>query len=273
MKKNRYKNKPGKAVSINFISKPLIILLVLCLTSIALIYTYDFIMQSTYFNIKKIHINGNVRVKGQAIINLAKIEKNNNILSLNLAVLQKRILSHPWIQNVSIKRSLPSILSIKLTEETPLALVKIDNIAEILINSQGKPFKEYEPDLDNIGNLPTITGLELIESEGSFIFKGSLLNSVLKVLGMNSFGKIHHVNADKNMGISIKTNHFNKEISMKLGFFDFSTKAYKAEQIANYFKHHIINKEICTFDLYDPENVLVKSKDKDALHNLTKGGA
>ncbi len=273
MKNNKYKNKSGKTVNINFISTPLIIFLVLCLTSIALIYTYDFVMQSTYFNIKKIHINGNVRVKSQAIINLAEIEKNNNILSLNLALLRKRILSHPWIQNVTLKRSLPSILSIKLTEETPLALVKVDNIAEILINSQGKPFKEYEPDLDKTDKLPIITGLELTESEDSFIFKGPLFNSVLKVIGMNSFGKIHNINADKNMGISIETNHFNKEISMNLGFYNFSTKAYKAEQIENYFKKHLINKEICTFDLYDPENVLVKSKDKDALHNLTKGGA
>ncbi len=273
MKKNRYKDKSKKTVSTNFVSKPLIILLILCITSIALIYTYDFIIQSTYFTIKKIHINGNNRVKSQSIINLAKIEKNNNILSLNLALLQKRILSHPWIQNVSLKRSFPSLLSIRLTEEIPLAIVKIENIAEILINSEGKPFKEYEPDLDKLSNLPIITGLELIESEGTFIFKGPLFNSVLKVLGMNSFGKIHQVNADKNMGISIETEHFNKQISMRLGFYDFQSKAYKAEQITNYFKHHLINKEICTFDLYDPENVLVKSKDKDALHNLTKGGA
>ena len=273
MKKNRYKNKSEKTVSINFISKPLIIFLVLCLTSIALIYTYDFIMQSTYFNIKKIHINGNNRVKSQSIINLAKIENRNNILSLNLTLLQKRIRSHPWIQNVSLKRSLPSALSIKITEEIPLAIVKIENIAEILINSNGKPFKEYEPDIDKTGNLPVITGLELIKSEDDFIFRGQLFDSVIKVLEMNGFGKIHHINADKNMGISIKTEHFNKQVSMLLGFYDFHGKAYKAEQITNYFKRHIINKEIRTFDLYDLENVLVKSKDKDALQNLTKGGA
>ncbi|MCP3900602.1 MAG: FtsQ-type POTRA domain-containing protein, partial [Desulfobacteraceae bacterium] len=134
MKKNRYKNKSENALNINFISKPMIIILVLCLTSIALIYTYDFVMQSTYFNLKKIHINGNIRVKSKAIVSLAKIKKDNNILSLNLALLQKRILSHPWVQNVSIKRSLPSTLSIELTEEIPLAIVKIDNIAQILIN-------------------------------------------------------------------------------------------------------------------------------------------
>ncbi len=273
MKKNRYKNKSENTLNINFISKPMIIILVLCLTSIALIYTYDFVMQSTYFNLKKIHINGNIRVKSKAIVSLAKIKKDNNILSLNLALLQKRILSHPWVQNVSIKRSLPSTLSIELTEEIPLAIVKIDNIAQILINRKGTPFKEYKPGLDIIGDLPTITGLELVESESSFMFKGSIFNSVLKILGMNRFGKIHHINADKNIGISIGTKHFNKDIVMNLGFYDFSTKAYKAEQIENYFKHHIINKEICTFDLYDPENVLVKSKDKDALHNQTKGGA
>ena len=147
------------------------------------------------------------------------------------------------------------------------------NIAEILINIEGKPFKKYEPGIDKLGNLPVITGLELTGSEGNFIFQGQLFNSVIKVLQMNSFGKIHHVNADENMGISIKTEYFSKELSIKLGFYNFYSKACKAEQIANYFKNNIINKEISTFDLYDPENVLVKSKDKDALHNITKGGA
>ena len=273
IKKNRYKNKSENTVNKNFSLKPVIMVIILCLGSLALIYVYDFTMQSCFFKIKAIHINGNNRVKAQEIINLAQIEKNDNILSLNLTLLKKRIAHHPWIQNVAIKRSIPSGLSIIIDEETPFAIVKIENIAEILINNEGKPFKEYEPGIDKLDNLPVITGLELTESEDNFIFQGQLYNSVIKVLQMNSFGKIHHVYADKNMGISIKTKHFNSDLSIKLGFYDFYNKAYKAEQIANYFKNHLINKEICTFDLYDPENVLVKSKDKDALHNLTKGGA
>jgi hypothetical protein len=273
MNKNRYKDKSEKTVRVNFIPKPLIIFLVLCLFSIALIYSYDFVMQSTYFNVKKVNINGNIRVKSQTIINLAKIEKNHNLLSLNFTLLEKRILSHPWIQKVSLNKSLPSGLSIRVTEETPLAIVKMKNIAEILINSKGKPFKEYKPDLDKLDGLPVITGLELKKSEESLCFKGPLFNSVLKVLNINRFGKIHHINADKNMGISIETEHLNKQITMRLGFYDFHSKAYRVEQITNYFKNHLTNKEICAFDLYDPENVFVKSKDKDALQNLTKGGA
>ena len=247
-------------------------IIILCLTSLALIYAYDFTMQSAFFKIKTININGNNRVTTQEIINLAQIEKHDNILSVNLTLLKKRIVHHPWIQDVFIKRSIPSGLSIIINEEVPFAIVKIENVADILINNEGKPFKEYEPVIDRLDNLPVITGLELTESEDNFIFKGRLFNSVIKVLEMNSFGKIHHVNADKNMGISIKTKHFNSDLSIKLGFYDFYSKAYKAEQIANYFKKHINNKEICSFDLYDPENVIVKSKDKDALHNLTKGG-
>ncbi len=272
MTKNRYKNKSEKAVRKNFNLKPVIMILLLCLTSLLLIYAYDFTMQSTYFNIKKIHIDGNDRVNTNEIIDLAQIGKNDNLLSINLTLLKKQIVYHPWIQNVSVKRSLPSELLIIVNEEIPLAIVKIENIAQILINSEGKPFKEYNPATDKLSNLPIITGLELTESDEDYIIKGQLFNSVIKILEMDGFGEIHHVNSDKNMGISIKTQYFNNEISMKLGFYDFHTKAYKAEQISNYFKKHIVNKEICTFDLYDPENVLVKSKDKDALHNLTKGG-
>lgn len=273
MGKNKYKNKSKKPVSITFISKPLIVIVMLCLTSLALLFAYDFTMQSTYFNIKKIHIDGNYRVKTQEIIKLAKIRKNDNILSLNLALLEKRIINHPWIQKVSIKRSIPSQLLIRINEETPLAIVRIDNIAELLINNEGKPFKEYESGLDKLDNLPVITGIELTKSEDNFLFKGLLCNSVIKVLEMKSFGRIHQINADKNMGISINTKYFGHNISMKLGFYDFHSKACEAEKIATYFKNHITNKEICAFDLYDPENVLVKSKDKDALQNLTKGGA
>ena len=273
MKKNKYKNKTEKTVKPNAFLKPVLMILLLCVVSLILIYAYDFTMQSTYFNIKKIKIEGNNRVNNNEIIDLGQIKKTDNLLSLNLTLLKKRIIHHPWIQKVSIKRLIPSGLSIVINEETPLAIVKIENIAEILINNEGKPFKEYEPAVDDLKDIPVITGLELIESEDNYIFKGPLFNSVIKVLKMDSFGEIHHVKADKNIGVSIKTLHQNNEISMILGFYDFHSKAYKAEQITNYFKNHILNKEICTFDLYDPENVLVKSKDKDALHNLTKGGA
>ncbi len=235
-------------------------------------YTYDFIMQSTYFNIKNITLEGNNRINKKEIINFSRINNSHNTLSINLHVVQKRLVHHPWIKAAFIKRDLPSGLTIKIVEEVPFAIVKIQNIAEIVINNQGKPFKELEPDIDNLNHLPVIQGLELAESKGDFNFKGNLLNLALKVLDMNRFGKIYHVKADKNMGISIKTKLYNKDITMKLGFSNFHNKAYKAEQIANYFKKNLINREISTFDLYDPENVLVKSKDKDALHNLTKGG-
>jgi len=273
VKKNRYKKDTEKAVSSLSISKPVIMIIILCLTSLALIYVYDFTMQSTYFNIKKIQINGNNRINNNEIIDLAQINKNDNILSLNLSLLKKRIVHHPWIQSAAIQRALPSRLTIDVNEETPLAIVKFENIADILINSQGKPFKEFDSVTDNLSDIPIITGLELHETKQNFIFKGSLFSSVLEVLAMNDFGKIRQIRADKNMGIVIQTSIANNKMQIKLGFNQFLIKALKAKQITNYFNNHIVNKEICTFDLYDPENVLVKSKDKDALHNLTKGGA
>ncbi len=273
MKQNRYKNKSEHKISMGFISKPLIMIVILSLISIALIYTYDFIMQSTYFNIKKIGIIGNYRVKDRTIIDIAGIKPGRNILELNLSLVQKQILNNPWIQKVSVKRTFPSTLSITVLEETPFARVKIDDIADILINPSGTPFKEYEPELDKLDNLPIITGLDLVKYKDKFIFQGPLFDPALRVLNMERFGRIFHVNADKNMGIAIKTNYFGTPVLMHLGFYDFKSKAYKAERIARYFKKHLNNREILMFDLYDPENVLVKSKDKDALHNLIKGGA
>jgi cell division protein FtsQ len=273
MKKNRYKNKTEKVVKPNIFLKPVLIILLLCLANFILIYVYDFTMQSRYFTIKKIKIIGNNRVVSKEIMGLAKIKKTDNLLSINLNLLEKRIANHPWVKDALVKRNLPSTLLININEEIPLALVKIDNIAEIIINHNGTPFKEYNPEIDKVDNLPVITGLVLTKYDNDYLFKGQLLNSVLKVLTINEFGKIYSIKADKNMGISILTFDQENQVLMKLGFNNFKNKALKAKQIKNYFKNHMANKEICTFDLYDPENVFVKSKDKDALHNLTKGGA
>jgi uncharacterized protein with HEPN domain len=40
--------------------------------------------------------------------------------------LRQRIVHHPWIKNVSIKRSMPSKLSLMIKEEIPFAIVKIE---------------------------------------------------------------------------------------------------------------------------------------------------
>ncbi|MBT3387313.1 MAG: FtsQ-type POTRA domain-containing protein, partial [Desulfobacula sp.] len=116
--------------------------------SLGSIFIYDFLTQSDFLNIKKIEISGTKRVLKEDILKLADLTFEKNILEINLFSIEKRIISHPWVQSAYVKRNLDSVLSISIVEHKPLAIAKIGNLADILINTLGRPFKEYNPQND-----------------------------------------------------------------------------------------------------------------------------
>jgi len=259
-----------------------------CITSVALIsilslasiFIYDFITQSDFFTIKKIEITGTKRVLKDDIIRLASLTDKKNIFKINLFSIEKLIASHPWIQSASVKRNLTSRLSISVIEQEPLAIVKIENLADILINTQGRPFKEYNPQKDHIENLPVISGLDLTVKNNQYRFDSPLFNSIMNFLKTDAPGNVKQIKGDKNTGIAVETRDiynqqpFNEQgtIQIKLGFNNFKAKLNKAKKISEYIDKHFPTRTICAMDLFNIEKVFIKTKLNDALHNnLEKG--
>ncbi len=304
IKPNRYKpsSKEGNSlksdssgVTIDFCLKCIMTVAFISILSLASIFIYDFITQSAFFNIKKIEISGTNRVLETDLLKLADLNCDKNIFGLNLFTIKKHITSHPWIQSASIKRNLSfnlfiSVIAheacvienlfISIIEQEPIALVKIENLADILINTRGNPFKEYNPEKDRIENLPIISGLDLTNENNLYLFNGPLFNSIMDFLKIDSTDNVKKIIGDKNTGIVIDTNDIYNlnpsegqgTIQIKLGFNNFKAKLNKAKKISGYIDENFPDRTISRMDLFNIEKVFIKTKLIDALHdNLEKG--
>ncbi|WP_457553748.1 cell division protein FtsQ/DivIB [Desulfobacula sp.] len=287
-KTNRYKPevKKGKGTTSDFdTSSALFLKCIMSVTfisilSLASIFIYDFMTQSKFFNIKEIEISGTNRVQRQDLLKLADLTGEKNILEINLSSIKKHIISHPWIQSASIKRNLPSGLFISIMEQDPLAIVKIENLADILINTQGTPFKEYDPLRDGLKSLPIITGIDLTRDNDQHLFNGTLFNAVMNFLQTYESSHTGYIIGNKNTGITVESRDiYNQKpvdeqgtIQIKLGFDNFKAKLNKAKNISRYIAQNFPEKTICAMDFFNIEKVFIKTKFKDTLHNnLEKG--
>ena len=231
--------------------------------SLASIFVYDFICQSNLFSIKKVEISGTKRVLKEDILKLANLTCDENIFKLNLFNIEKLIASHPWIHSACVKRNLASVLSISVIEQEALAIVKIENLADILINTQGRPFKEYNPLKDHLENLPVITGLDLTSKNNQYLFNGPLFNSIMNFLKIDDSNNVTRIKGDKNTGITIEANDiYNRlpsenhgTVQIKLGFNDFKAKMNKAIKISEYIGQNFPERAITDMDLFNIEKV------------------
>jgi len=290
IKPNRYKvqTQKGNNTRLNSVNaiylQSFITLVFIMALSLVSIFIYDFITQSDLFNIKKIEISGTKRVLKDDILKLADLTFEKNILKINLFSIEKHIISHPWVQSAYVKRNPDSELSISIVEHEPLAIAKIGNLTDLLINTLGRPFKEYNPQNDSVKNLPVITGLELSSSNNLYVFNGTLFNSIMGFLQSNDCDNIRQIMGNKNTGVTIVTrdiyNQYPLEepgepgiVQIKLGFNNFKAKLTKAKNISEYIDKNFPEKSICSMDLFNIERVFIKTKLNTALHNDLEKGA
>lgn len=286
IKQNRYKPEPGsspeKDSSISDKSglKYLLGFFLVALMSLGAIWVNDAITQSPFFSIKNIDVSGNKRLMKNELVQIAGLTEPANLFKINLATLEKKIICHPWIAGVTVKRSLFSTLVVDIVEQEPLAIVNIENLADIIINTQGQPFKEYDPKMDRLNFLPVISGVDLTCCDSNYLFQGQLINSIMDFLKIQGFGYVAEIMGDENTGITIQTKNITLEnpinnqdiLHIKLGFDRYKEKQVKTMEIIAYIDKNFPDKTISAMDLFDIEKVFVKIKDNNALHNDIEKG-
>ncbi len=166
-------------------------------------------------------------------------------------------------------------------EQHPLAIVRIENFPDMIINRQGVPFKAYEPELDQEVALPVITGLDLTSNDHFQHFEGPLFNAVLDLLQSRYEKNIMSIHGDTLMGITIQAARlFNPSLVPEttilpicLGFDDYERKLAKARQISQYILANIPGKTICAMDLFEMDTVFVKPLRWIPCMPISKGGS
>jgi len=232
---------------------------VLGIVSVALIFTHDLLVQCEYFKTTQIQLEGLRKLSRQVVLKQARVKEGENILSLNLSVIRSRLLSHPWIAEVDVKRELPSRMTIHVTEHKPLAFLDLGR--SFIIDDDGEIFKEKDKNDPN--NLPVISGMDYSDLHSSGQPHGTPFASVLRLLRLwQSAGhkipkvRVRNIEIDRELGITLRTSGRMK--SIRLGYGEYQTKYDRLKSILKYIDTQKRFPKIDTIDVSNPDRVVLR---------------
>jgi cell division protein FtsQ len=134
--------------------------LFLCLTVAALSFLfvrgYQVLISSPLLSVTRIQVNGCKHLQPETVIRQAGIHPGDNILSLDLTEISRRVTAHPWVASAVIAREIPDSIRIDIEERQPFALVRGREF--YLVDPQGRAFVQAFP--GEYPDLPIISGMD-----------------------------------------------------------------------------------------------------------------
>lgn len=184
------------------------------------------------FNIQKIEISGNSTVSSEIIRNASGIYEGQNIFRANLKRAEKNIRAQQFVEDVKVRRSLPSKIKIKVTEGVIAAYINYeDNL--VGINLAGKTLS-FSDKLTREWDKPVIYGLTVTKSsigEAAEVEEKKKLEGALRLLeSFDEMGVLTKITA-----INMKTADdvdFRYTNDLKIEFGSFEDYDYKMEWLS-----------------------------------------
>ncbi|PRX31111.1 cell division protein FtsQ [Orenia metallireducens] len=159
------------------------------------------LVNSNYFQVEDIEIEGNKLLSDEYIITYCDLE-DINIFNIDRQKLANKLVELPQIKGVVITRDLPKKLIIEVNERRPIAIVGIQSSYQI-IDSEGQVIATTK----NLAywNLPLVTGVEVI-NDGKQLKISSEIKKAISYLGMLSdqlLKDISELNISKGDGLQL----------------------------------------------------------------------
>ena len=185
-RKNRFKKDPRKTrkkiVGRLVVGFKLVALIAVIMGFSALFMVgYAAVTRADYFRTEIIKVHGLSRLTESEILTQAKVSRGDNLLAVNLGLVRKRLLAHPWIATARVAREIPGTIYIEVTEHQALAVLDLGR--KFLINTSGRVFKEHSP--DDPQGLPLVSGLEYSDISLGEDDLSPALSAVVQVLQLS----------------------------------------------------------------------------------------
>lgn len=139
-------------------------------------------MFSPLFNIKSIVVTGNNKITQSEIISLSQVQLEENTYKINKYKVKQRIKENAYIEDVTIKRKLPSELQISIVERQVAFMIEY-GASFVYIDNQGYILEISENKLE----LPILQGIQTESTQfeaGKRLENEDLqkMNTVLKIM-------------------------------------------------------------------------------------------
>ena len=252
--KNRLNRRSGNIYREIF--KVFFLLTVVLMITMTMIFGYNYTISSHYFRIREVAVRGCKELTEKDILLLAAVKPSQNILTVNMDAVARRISTNPWIRDVFVGREFPSRLVIEVRERTPIALIQGDN-SFYLMDIDGVAFKRLEAGEE--GDLPVLTGCFHGKETNPNLLKESL--GLLHYLAVSrdfpTIDNISEVHGSEAFGLSLFTT---SGVSLQLGFGSHQNKLKRLIPIMADLTRKNLREGFLRIDLSDPAKITVQRR-------------
>jgi len=169
-------NKPKEKKKANF--KMFKYIFIICAIFTAIIC----FMLSPIFNLTEIKINGNAVISNEQLISLSEIKIGENIYKINKNNIINKIKQNPYVENVIVKRKVPSIIEIDIKERQATYMLEYAN-GYAYINNQGFMLEITDIKIDKPVIIGILTEAESIKPGNRLVEEDLIkLETVLKIM-------------------------------------------------------------------------------------------
>lgn len=119
---------------------------------------YEAAVKERYFAVTEVRVEGLSSAQEGAIRKLIGPVEGSNSLTVNMREIGERLLTHPWIESVDMRRELPATLVVAVRERVP-AFTAVFGSAAWMMDAKGKLIEKVDSP-DQV-SMPLITGAQI----------------------------------------------------------------------------------------------------------------
>jgi cell division protein FtsQ len=121
-------------------------LLAVGFTGVSFASAYSWLTRSPLFTVRTVDMNRCANVSLEEVWAIVRGDGAGILWSVPAKEVARRLSGHPWIRSVSVRKSFPDRLVVRIQERTPVAMVNLDVLH--YLDDEGRPFKRltaYDP--------------------------------------------------------------------------------------------------------------------------------
>jgi cell division protein FtsQ len=187
-------------------------------------WVYVHLLGDPYFRVREVEMEGGRKITNETLLSLTVMEGMPNLFSVKLKEVVKRLESHPWIEQVKVRKVFPNKILIQIEERKPMAIIQLEEL--YYIDTKGEIFS---PVGERDGyNYPYLTGLtrQVLEKDPAeakrLITKALELLRIVDQEKVPPLEEISEIHMEKVFGIQCFTKV--EGVEVKMGWEDFGEK-------------------------------------------------
>ncbi len=222
---------------------------------------YLFLLEAPFFRIREIKVEGCKKVSREELLGLLRVEGMPNLFTLRLKEISRRLESHPWVEQVRIKKVFPDKIWIQVEERKPIAIVQLEE--PYYIDAQGVIFSPVG-DQDKY-DYPFLTGLTHQALKQDASTTQILIKKALEFLSLaerekpSPLKEISEIHLEKTLGLRCFSQ--SDHLWVRMGWEEFGEKLRRLSLVWADLKRRGIS--VTSIDCNDIRRIVVKKSPQE----------